>query len=191
MASVVPVAVAVLAAGRSRRFGEADKLAAPFRGSLLGQHVCATLGPLPFAQRWVITAYESHPCVPEWRAQAFAVEINDHATNGIGSSVAMAARLAQQAGVAALLIALADMPLVPASHFADLLEQAAPNASLASHNGLSPTPPALFGSTFLDELALASGDAGARGLLAGAAIVPCDPALLVDIDDPETLRRLA
>ncbi|WP_435416878.1 NTP transferase domain-containing protein [Parerythrobacter aurantius] len=191
MASVVPVAVAVLAAGQSRRFGEADKLAAPFRGGLLGHHVCATLGPLPFAHRWIIAADDSHPCVPEWRAQGFAVEINDHATSGIGSSVAVAARLARQAGVAALLVALADMPLVPASHFADLLEQAAPDALLASHNGVSPTPPALFGSTFFDELAQASGDAGARGLLAGAAIVPCDPDVLVDIDDRETLRRLA
>lgn len=191
MASVPPVAVAVLAAGQSRRFGSADKLAAELRGSMLGLHVCRTLAPLPIAHRWVIAAGENHPCAAGWRAAGFAVAINADAASGMGSSVALAARLARQAGACALLIALADMPLVPAAFFADLLELAEPAALFAAHNGNAPTPPALLGSDHFGQLMQASGDQGARTLLAAARCLPCDPALLVDIDDPAALARLA
>jgi CTP:molybdopterin cytidylyltransferase MocA len=191
MASVPPVAVAVLAAGQSRRFGSADKLAAELRGTMLGLHACRTLAPLPFAQRWVIAASENHLCADGWRESGFSIVPNPLAESGMGSSVAQAAQLAEEAGAAALLIALADMPLVPAAFFADLLEQAAPSALFAAHNGNAPTPPALLGSDHFGQLMQASGDQGARTLLAAARCLPCDPALLVDIDDPAALARLA
>ncbi len=191
MASVPPAAVAVLAAGQSRRFGPADKLAAEFRGVMLGLHVCRTLAPLPFAHRWVIACSESHPCGQGWHAAGFAIAVNPAAASGMGSSVALAAGLARQAGASALLIALADMPLVPAMFFADLLEQATPDVLVAAHNGSAPTPPALFGRNHFARLMQASGDRGARKLLAAAKVIPCDPLLLADIDDPSALARLA
>ena len=189
MASVPPVAVAVLAAGQSRRFGEADKLAAPFRGTMLGLHACRTLAPLPFAFHWVVAPDTDHPCADGWRGAGFAVVPNPDAASGMGSSVALAARLAADTGATSLLIALADMPLVPAIHFADLLERAAPDVLLASHNGEAPTPPAIFGCAHFGELSASRGDAGARKLLRQAETLACDPDWLVDIDDPESLER--
>lgn len=191
MASVPPVAVAVLAAGQSRRFGKADKLAAPFRGAMLGLHACRTLSPLPFACRWVIAADLDHSCADGWAEAGFAAVPNPDAASGMGTSVALAARLAIEAGATALLIALADMPLVPAVQFADLLERAAPDVLAASHNGVVPTPPAIFGSAHFDVLSLARGDLGARKLLRRAETLACDPGLLVDIDDPESFARYA
>lgn len=189
MASVPPVAVAVLAAGQSRRFGEADKLAAPFSGTMLGLHACRTLSPLPFAFRWVVAPDADHPCADGWREAGFTVVPNPHAASGMGTSVALAARLAADARATSLMIALADMPLVTALHFADLLERAAPDVLLASHNGEAPTPPAIFGSAHFEELTRAKGDAGARKLLRQAETLACAPELLVDIDDPESLAR--
>ncbi|UIP07648.1 nucleotidyltransferase family protein [Erythrobacter sp. SDW2] len=189
MASLQPVAVAVLAAGQSRRFGADDKLAAQFRGTMLGLHACRTLSLLPFAQRWVIASDARHPCGKGWREAGFTVVPNPHAGTGMGSSVALAAKLAQDAGVTALLIALADMPLVPASHFADLLEHARPDALVTSHNGTSPTPPALFGSAHFPQLKEATGDTGARALVSGAEALTCESEWLVDIDDPSALAR--
>lgn len=183
------MAVAVLAAGQSRRFGDADKLAAGFRGAMLGLHACRTLSLLPLAQRWVIASDTCHPCAKGWREAGFTVAPNPDAETGMGSSVALAAKLARESGVTALLIALADMPLVPASHFGDLMDHADTDALVASHNGTSPTPPALFGSTHFARLMEAIGDTGARGLLAGAETLPCDPAWLIDIDDPAALAR--
>ncbi len=186
------LAVAVLAAGQSRRFGSADKLAALLGDSLLGEHACRRLAGLAAAHRWVIAARPDHPCAPGWRAAGFEIAVNPAAESGMGSSVALAARLAQDAGAAALLIALADMPLVPLSHFQALVERAAglgPGAIIASAAGDVAMPPALFGSAHFAALAGASGDTGARHLLAGAERLAGDPAWLIDVDDAAALAR--
>ena len=105
--------VAVLAAGQSRRFGPQDKLAAPFGEVLLGEQVVRTLSGLACAHRWVIAARGDHPCAPGWKAAGFAIAVNDQAASGMGSSLALAAQLAQAAGADALLVALADIRATP------------------------------------------------------------------------------
>ncbi len=188
------VAAAVLAAGQSRRFGVEDKLAADLKGRRLGDYAVATLAGLPLDQRWVIAASADHPCAAAWRASGFAVAVNERAREGMGTSLAMAARLAVAAGADALLIALADMPLVPASHFAALLERGAAlgdTAIVASEAAGQRSPPVLFGRDHFAQLAAATGDQGARHLLGSAEPVTCPPDWLIDIDDPAALARLA
>lgn len=181
------IAVAVLAAGQSRRFGAADKLLAPLHGKPLGLHVCDRLSGIRFAHCWVIAPTPAHPCAQGWHAAGFTVVPNRDAASGIGSSVALAGRLALEAGADGLLLALADMPLVPHAHYRALLARASAQVTAASHNGVAPTPPALFSRADLPVLAGARGDSGARSLLARAQIVACDVALLADIDDPAAL----
>ena len=188
------IAVAVLAAGQSRRFGAEDKLAADLKGRRLGEYAVATLGGLAFDQRWVIAASAGHPCSAAWQASGFVVAVNDRAHEGMGTSLALAAGLAQDAGADALLIALADMPLVPASHFAALLERGAAlgdAAIVASEAAGRRMPPALFGRDHFGQLAAARGDQGARHLLGSAQPVTCPPDWLIDVDDPAALARLA
>lgn len=194
MAEGARYAAAVLAAGQSRRFGPADKLAASFRGARLGELACQTLAGLDFAQRWVIAARADHPCAPGWEGSGFTLSVNANAASGMGSSVALAARLALEAQADGLLIALADMPLVPADHFRALIALAAalgPAAIVASSaNGLR-LPPALFGRDHLPALAALTGDAGARALLHQAEPIICAPELLIDIDDEQALSQAA
>ena len=54
--------VALLAAGASRRFGEADKLAAEFRGRPLAEHAAKAIPVSAFAKAWVITSRPDHSC---------------------------------------------------------------------------------------------------------------------------------
>lgn len=188
------VAAAVLAAGQSRRFGMADKLAAELNGRRLAEYATGTLAGLPLAQRWVIAGQDAHPCAAAWQASGFAVAVNGRAGEGMGTSLALAARLAAEAGADALLVALADMPLVPASHFAALLERGAAlgeAAVVASAAAGQRSPPALFGRAHFAELAEATGDQGARHLLAQADLVTCAPDWLVDVDDPAALAAVA
>lgn len=187
------LAVAVLAAGQSRRFGAADKLAAQFGAGLLGERAVRTLGGLAFADRWVIAASADHPCAPAWSAAGFVVVVNDQAEAGMGTSLALAARLAIEAKAAALLVALADMPLVPADHFAALLARAValgPEAMVTSEAAGVRSPPAVFGRNHLAELAKAGGDQGARHLLVQAEPLTCPPDWLADVDDPAALARV-
>lgn len=188
------VAVAVLAAGQSRRFGAEDKLAADLKGRRLGEYAVATLAGLAFDQRWVIAASADHPCTASWQASGFAITVNDRAVEGMGTSLALAASLAVEAGAEALLIALADMPLVPASHFAALLacgEVLSRAALVASEADGQRSPPALFGRDHFALLAASAGDQGARHLLGAAQPVTCSPDWLIDVDDPAALARLA
>ena len=192
MADPARFAVAVLAAGQSRRFGPDDKLAARFQGALLGEAVCRTLAGLDFSRRWVIAARAEHPCAAGWQAHGFAIAVNAQAEAGLGTSVALAATLALQANAPGLLIALADMPLVPAGHFQALLARAAtnaPSAIVASAADGIPMPPAAFGRDHLPRLAALIGDSGARALLDRAELVTCAPEWLIDIDTRPALDR--
>mgnify|MGYP000725330541 CR=1 FL=1 len=105
---------------------------------------------------------------------------------------AVAAQMARRAGADALLIALADMPLVPRSHFEALIDSArTPAACFASDKGSARTPPAIFGKRYFAELAQLCEDTGARALLKRAKTVSCPPEWLEDIDTPEALARLS
>ncbi len=185
-------AVAVLAAGQSRRFGPGDKLAAGFGGGLLGEQACHALAGLDLSHRWVIAAQGGHPCSASWQADGFTIALNPGARSGMGSSVALAAHLALEAGAKGLLIALADMPLVPADHFRALVDRATaigPGSVVASEAGGVRLPPAVFGCDHFAALSALRGDQGARALLDQAETVACAPQLLIDVDDEQALRQ--
>lgn len=185
--------IAVLAAGQSRRFGEADKLAAPFRGKTLGRHAADTLAAMPACRKWIIAPQQGHACADDWRSAGFEIAINPAASQGMGTSAALAASLALEEGADALLIALADMPLVPLRHFEDIAKTAqnlGQNGIAASSDGTAAMPPACFRHGRFKQLAEARGDTGARSHLAEAHIVHCPPQWLADIDEPGDISRI-
>lgn len=187
------ICVAVLAAGYSRRFGDRDKLTAIYREKMLGLHIADTLQPFHFRKSAVITAKADHPCVSGWQKAGFDILINQNAQHGMGSSVALAAQMALQAKASALLICLADMPLIPRSHIERLHATLdASTTGIAATSGLrAPCPPAIFEEQHCYALTQLDGDQGARSLLKHAATVPLDPQLLIDIDRPGDLEDTA
>ena len=105
----------------------------------------------------------------------------------MGTSVAMAARLAIEAQADALMIALADMPLVPPAHFRALAAQAGRSAICVSRTGETRMPPAIFGADHFERFASLGGDKGARGILAEGTAIDCPSEWLRDVDTPEDL----
>ncbi|MHA7819751.1 MAG: nucleotidyltransferase family protein [Erythrobacter sp.] len=183
--------VAILAAGSSRRFGIEDKLSRPFHGKLLGEHAAAAIPRERFDRAWVVASMEGHPCEEGWKAAGFETVLNLRAAEGMGTSVALAGELAGKSALDGLLIALADMPLVPREHFAVIIADAAsPQDILVSRRRGSPMPPALFGSAHFSALAGLAGDTGARGLLAHGRVIDCPPGWLADIDTLGDLAEL-
>lgn len=186
------VFMAVLAAGSSRRFGEDDKLAARFRGKRLGEHICdnAPMDRIAAGSAVVIASRTDHPCREAWEKAGFQIALNARAQGGMGTSVALAALLAQKWDCDALLIALADMPLVPRAHLVALIEACRTGAdAVCSTDGKTRTPPAIFGRDHLAALARLNEDVGARALLEDAKTLACPAGWLIDIDTPEALRR--
>ena len=189
------LAIAVLAAGASRRFGNCDKLAARCGDLPLGLHGAAKLAHIPAQHRWVITSRADHPCAQGWRESGFALEVNGQAQEGIGTSLALAARLALNAKSRFLLVALADMPLVPASHFRALVaaaHKAGAGAIAVSGPDAGPArmPPAIFGQGHFPALLKSSGDKGARDLLGKGLAIACPQDWLMDVDTPAMLDRV-
>jgi molybdenum cofactor cytidylyltransferase len=181
------VALVLLAAGLSHRFGTEDKLAAPFRGRPLAHHAADTLAGIAFAERFVVVG--AGPSVLAGRG--FTLIANPVPEVGQSRSVALGVEAARAAGARAVLIALADMPLVTIGHIRRLLMRYEDAHSIvASGDGARRAPPALFGRAHFDALCDLEGDGGARALLARAAIVPVTPGELADIDTPTDLAGL-
>lgn len=177
------VAVVLLAAGLSRRFGESDKLASPVAGLALGRHAARMLGGFPFAARIAVTG----EVAPDYEADGFVRIVNDAAASGQGSSIRLGIAEARRHDIDAILIALADMPLVPKDHVAALLALHSGSASIVASKTDHPGPPALFGRDWFDTLASLEGDRGAAALLARAVLVPCSGRALLDVDTPADL----
>lgn len=177
----------LLAAGQSMRFGSADKLAAEWRGKPIALHAVEALAGLPFLGRVAVTSSTTI----DFAAHGYRSIINPAPEQGLSGSVALGVAAAREAGAAALLVALADMPCVTAAHIRRLLEAAdGPAAVVASSHGTRATPPALFAAGCFAALSEASGDTGGRALIRNGVHIVADPDELIDIDTPEDLERL-
>ena len=178
-----PIQIAVLGAGKASRFG-ADKLAQPCAGKPLGQWAleAAQTSGLPIV--WI--AGEQTPPFLD----GIAVIANPRAAEGISTSVALAAELAKARGAEALLVMLADMPLVSLTLLSRLITSGAP-AACRQADGRAGVPALLPASAFPALMALA-GDRGAGSVLAqmdALTLLDCHASELFDVDTPEALAE--
>jgi molybdenum cofactor cytidylyltransferase len=181
------VALVLLAAGRSVRFGDADKLAEPFLTQPLGLHVVTALEGVMFAARIAVVGATEL----DYAERGYTVIHNDDPREGLSRSVMLGVQAARPSGCAGILIALADMPRVTAAHIYRMLDYAdGPDAIIASSNSEHPTPPVLFGAAHFDRLETLEGQAGARDLVRAGHHMVTSPDELVDIDTPEELAAL-
>src|SRR3546814_13081922 len=85
--------------------------------------------------------------------------------NGLSGSIKLGVEACRACDADAVLIALADMPRVTATHIYRLLDYAdGADTILASSDGVRPRPPALFGKHRFDWLMSLPGDRGPRGM---------------------------
>ncbi len=189
MITVENTVLVLLAAGKSERMGDVgSKLDQPFLSRPLGLHVAVALGDMPFRRRCAVV---SDDCVLDYAPLGFDVLVNRDPARDLSSSVRLGVECARAHDPAAVLIALADMPRVTASHVYRMLDAAdSEDAVVASSNGEHPSPPALFGRTHFDTLLSLSGDEGANTLIRAGRHVVTNAAELIDVDTPEELERL-
>jgi molybdenum cofactor cytidylyltransferase len=172
----------VLAAGKSRRFGHDKRLVKNNEGKTLLELALSSI-PSGFKQRLLVL----HPgddaiaaaCAAGW--QVVYAELAEH---GMGNS--LAAALAHTADCSAVLVALADMPLVSPATIASLMEAARPDRIVVPFFEQQRGNPVMIGKDFLPELAELKGDSGARQLMRQ------HPELVVrvDVNDSGILRDI-
>ncbi|MEQ6890578.1 nucleotidyltransferase family protein [Halomonas sp. CS7] len=192
----------VMAAGRSRRFGPADKRLArlPDGRTLLAASLEASL-TLSSRRVLVVRAGESLASlgldVPGPEAPRRLVAPN--ADEGLGASLGDAfAWLLEEPGlgdVEAAAVWLGDMPAIAPATCRRLAAAAAPGRIVRpSHDG-RPGHPVLFGRAFWPRLATLAGEQGARGVIAAhpracREIEVEDGGVHRDVDTPAMLKSL-
>jgi molybdenum cofactor cytidylyltransferase len=190
------VAAVLLAAGGSRRMGEANKLLQEVDGEPMVARVARMLRRSAVDPVVVVTGHDAEAVEAAVGPQVVVVR-NPAWGEGMGGSLAVG--VGAVTGVAeGALICLGDMPAVTPATIHALVEAfrstAPPAICVPVHRGKRGNP-VLWSSTFFPELATVQGDTGARGLLpvhvAAVREVPVDdPGVLIDVDTSEALDRL-
>ena len=180
-------ALVLLAAGRSRRFKDGDKLAERFLDKPLAYHVVTALENMPFLAR-IAVVWDTRL---DFAALGYRVVANPDPSLGQGRSLSYGVAAAREAGAEAVLVALADMPRVTVAHIYRLFDASdGPATIVASSDGVQPGPPVLFGKDMFDDLLGLDGDQGARALIKRGHHVVASPKELVDVDTQEDLTEL-
>ncbi|MGF1543514.1 MAG: NTP transferase domain-containing protein [Parvularculaceae bacterium] len=187
-----PVVGALLAAGASRRFGEADKLLVPFRGEPLLAGPARALGA--FERRIAITPADAPARAAALRRRGLETIENTRADEGLGASLALAAATALRGEAVAMVVCLADQPFVDGALMGRLIGALGDaDAVVCLADGVA-GPPAAFSARALGVLSRLEGDVGARKIIDGFENVVRMPApswRVRDVDTPEDLAALA
>lgn len=187
----------VVAAGASRRMGEADKLLTPFRGKPLVEHALGTLSALGLSQ--ILLVAGTNELSLRSVASRFGCNIvpNPMPDRGIGSSIAEGAA-ALNPDLKGAFIALADMPLIETETFHKLAEAFEPTDVRIAVPGFEGRRghPVLFDADIFPELMELNEDVGARQVMNRepgrvANVDVSDSGILIDLDCEVDFERYA
>ena len=189
------IAAVLLAAGRSRRFGEENKLLASIEGEKMVARVAEMLLQVRPALRSVIvvTGYQDALVREALEGMELDFVHNPDYESGLASSLRTGLD-ALPDSIDGALICLGDMPWIRARHIEGLLEAFVPDSICVPMVEGRRGNPVLWASRFFARMRTGEGDVGARRLLTehGEHIREVsydDKATLLDVDTPAALHR--
>ena len=172
------IAVLVMAAGRSLRFGE-DKLAVNLQGVPLGVRTLRLLNPFPFTQRVLITSKDKQYLLEEGERLGFQAVVNPHPEEGQSLSVRLGLHAILQNGTPdGVLFSVADQPNLSGSTVQRVIDafMACPaSIVIPTANGHRGNP-VIFPGDILDELMHITGDKG------GSQVIGRHPERIVTVE---------
>lgn len=162
-----PVVGVILAAGRSTRMGERNKLTTDWKGKPLVLHVTEAALKSHLLKVIVVTGHQANQLATLLGPDVIKVHNPDY-RDGMASSLRAGIAQGRQLGAAAILILLGDMPLVT-SHHIDLLlhemRESPPDCIVQALGGGRHGNPVLFPACYFDELLKVEGDNGAKTVI--------------------------
>jgi CTP:molybdopterin cytidylyltransferase MocA len=188
------LAIVILAAGGSRRLGEPKQLVS-FRGEPLIRYLARTAAAFDADNLIVVVGGNACECVEALENTGVDIVGNPFWETGLASSIRLGVERAEARGAQAVLLLLADQPLLDSEIIAQYVERMTgkPDQIIAADHGAVIGPPMLFGSDWFSDLKTLEGDQGARHLVR-ARKETIDlvqwPDGSIDIDTPEDLKKL-
>ncbi|NIV17946.1 MAG: NTP transferase domain-containing protein [Woeseiaceae bacterium] len=182
----------VLAAGTASRFG-ATKQTAEFDGKPMVRRCLDAAGDACGEQTVLVVGHDWQSVVSACEPTRSRIERNDRYEEGLGTSIACGVQSVRYRADA-VIIMLADQPLVTADHIRQLIDAWSGNTNEIVATSFSETqgPPTLFASGCFDELCALTGDTGGKRLFTDRRFtlesIAFEPAG-VDIDKPEDVKR--
>ncbi|MBM3510258.1 MAG: 4-diphosphocytidyl-2C-methyl-D-erythritol kinase [Alphaproteobacteria bacterium] len=191
------IAALVLAAGQSRRMGEANKLLADVAGTPMVRRTVQAIAGSRARPIVVVTGHQAEAVRAALAGLDVAITHNPRYAEGLSTSLAHGIR-ALPSGTDGAVVCLADMPEIRAEHIDRLIAAFAPAASRAigvpTRRGKRGNP-VLWGAQYFAALTAIAGDVGARHLIGEHAdrvyeVAMDDDAIFLDIDTPAALAAL-
>jgi len=190
------IPIVLLAAGSSERMGQAKQLLPWGEKSLIEYQVELLLkSGSPVIVVLGANASSISPVIGKYKIE---IVLNEDWKSGMGSSVACGTKRLVEIcpDASGVLITLVDQPLIPLSHFIDLMEkfQSGKKQIIASKGDSSWLGvPALFDAHYFEELKNLEGEQGAKQIMRrypnAVESLQCGD-LLADIDTPESYQKL-
>jgi molybdenum cofactor cytidylyltransferase len=189
--------IVLLAAGRSTRMGNTNKLTILYRGKPLVRHVAEAAVAAGIGEVIVVTGHDAEAVAEAIEGLPVRIIHNPRFAEGFSTSLLTGVHAAGE-DVGGVVVALGDMPMVPSPVFRRL---AAVFAEHPEAKAVVPTflgergNPVLIGRSLFGALQSLQGDVGARRLIEAAGQdvveVPVDDAgVQRDFDTPEALQSL-
>ncbi len=191
---VARIAGLVLAAGQSRRMGEANKLLAEVDGAPMVARVLAAARASNLTHLSVVTGYQAEKVQAVVTDDDVTIHHNPNFADGLSSSL--------KVGLASLpddidgvMILLSDMPRIAPAHIDRLIAAFDPlegrSICVPTFNGKRGNP-VLFAADLIDEMRHAGGDTGAKHVIGQhedqvCEVAMADDAIFLDIDTPDAL----
>ncbi|ELY86225.1 nucleotidyltransferase family protein [Natrialba taiwanensis] len=174
------VGAVLLAAGRSERFGRANKLLADYEGEPIVRRAARTLLDASLEDHITVVGHEA-AAVRDALPDSFDIRYNDWYEDGQHTSVKEGVIAAHKRSWDAVVFALGDMPVVAPETvecLRDTFESGRESIVVPAYDGKRGNP-VLFGAAHFDTLADVAGDQGGRRL-----IVTHPDAIQIAVDDP-------
>jgi xanthine/CO dehydrogenase XdhC/CoxF family maturation factor/CTP:molybdopterin cytidylyltransferase MocA len=192
--SLADTAIILLAAGKSERFAEGDKLLSSLAGKPVLGHAAALLEGQPVAARIAVIGpgqTERHELL-----QSAGWQVIENRDAAAGQSTSLKAGIKAAAALPEVehaLFLLADMPFITNAHLNRLRQtMALETQAVMSSARESNCPPAIFSRSTFEQLTNLSGDMGARQVfqsLDRTKTVSLPESDALDIDTTEDLAR--
>ncbi|MGH9684704.1 MAG: nucleotidyltransferase family protein [Candidatus Acidiferrales bacterium] len=189
------LAVAILAAGESRRMGK-PKALLPFHGLTFVEHLVEVTRHARVSTLRIVLGAHAEDIRARLGVAPDSIVVNENWKQGQLSSIQSAIRSLPPGATEGLLLCPVDHPLVSANLIAQLIKEFDSSGKaivLPTHNGKRGHP-VIFRASLYDELLAASPDVGAREVVWAytsslGEVSTDEEGVILNLNDPETLKK--